>query len=225
MKLFILILFSVCIYQASAYRILDWLTNDGDDEDVDQVPTGTLTAMAEITNECLQQGGWGQCSFYDCLENRFPCSDDGYTNKISKHFCTKIDQNYHLFDEFGRLWLNQTSICLIRHMLPIYQQEEATCEEIKQAGITAILSCNNAQVDGRTFCSFLSTNGGAYNSLMETEELRLMASLGEPRVFASMVSQALGCGVSGLADTLRNLGYTVSEFAGNVFSSVRGWFS
>ena len=53
-----------------------------------------------MTEECLQLASWGQCAFYDCLDRRFGCGENGYTNRISKHFCSKIDDNYDSFDDF-----------------------------------------------------------------------------------------------------------------------------
>ena len=54
----------------------------------------------ETTEECLRLAGWGQCAFYDCLERRFPCGEDGYTQRLSKHFCGKIDRAFNNFDTF-----------------------------------------------------------------------------------------------------------------------------
>ncbi|XP_060554210.1 uncharacterized protein LOC132715236 [Ruditapes philippinarum] len=94
MKVFVvLVVFSV-LFQASAGSIWGWLTDDA------EAAESALTPEEDITEECLQLASWGQCSFYDCLERRFGCGDEGYTNRISKHFCTKIDDNYETFDDF-----------------------------------------------------------------------------------------------------------------------------
>ena len=59
----------------------------------------------DITEECVRIAGWGHCAFYDCVERRFPCGEDGYTKRISKHFCSKIDTAYNNFDAFVSLSL------------------------------------------------------------------------------------------------------------------------
>ncbi|XP_045203724.1 uncharacterized protein LOC123556806 [Mercenaria mercenaria] len=217
MKVFVVLLVFAAFYQASAMRIWNWFSSD-DIEDV-------ISPTAEVTGECRRLAGWGQCAFYDCLEDRFTCGDDGYTLKISKHFCSKIDRNFGTFDDIGQLWLNRTSICLLSYMLPIYEQDSTTCSAIKDAGITAILNCNAEVVDGTDFCGFVQTNGDAYSALMGRDEILLMAQLGNPRVIGSMVSQAVHCGVSSMMDTVASLGESISNLAGSVVSNIRGWFS
>ncbi|XP_052796542.1 uncharacterized protein LOC128228984 [Mya arenaria] len=212
----VLLLFTVAVL-GRALALPSWLSFSDTDN-----PSQEITANTEITaaeaRECMQKAAWGRCEFYDCLEQKFACGPNGYTNKISKHFCTKIDADFDSFDTFGKRWLNQTSICLVSYMRTIYEQAATSCLDIKNAGIEAILACNEGVVDGQDFCDFLDTNGAAYNNLMGLQEVQLMLGLRDVRVFRSMIEDAVTCGVGSLADRARSVGASISGFFSRVSS-------
>ncbi|KAH3842466.1 uncharacterized protein LOC127876474 [Dreissena polymorpha] len=213
----LLMLMFGAVFVGHAFAVPSWLSLR--DNDNTNVPIAANQVPAAEFASCLQQARWGRCEFYDCLERRFPCGARGYTRKISKHFCSKIDANYDSFDEFGKQWLNQTSICLVGHMQPIYESYSTSCLDIKIAGINAILDCNEGEVDGKDFCDFLDTNGDAYTSLMGMEEARLLIGLRDTRVFSSIISGAISCGVESLRETASS--FSTSAFA----NSVNGFFN
>lgn len=214
MKILAAILMSVLVARGSGAPWSSWF----EEEEV-------IQAQEDITEECLRLAGWGQCAFYDCLERRFPCGDGGYTERLSKHFCSKIDSALNTFDTFGRLWLNRTSICLVGDMVPLYNSNSLKCSDIQNAGIESIVNCNGATVDGKTFCEFTSTNGDAYDALMGSDEMGRLMSLRDIRVVTSMIGQAMDCGVQSLSARMSSVVQSIGDFGSRIGETISSWFS
>lgn len=215
MKIIAAVLLSILVTRSSGAPWSNWFSDDEE----------SLLPVEEITEECLRLAGWGRCAFYDCLERRFPCGEDGYTQRLSKHFCGKIDSAFNNFDTFGRRWLNQTSICLVGDMVPLYRRDSLKCSDIQDAGIESIVGCNDATVDGKTFCDFTSTNGDAYNALMGSDEMMRLISLRDHRVFTSMITQAMHCGVQSLSSGISSVAQSIGNFGQRIGETIRSWFS
>ena len=66
-------------------------------------------------------------------------------------------------------------------MIPLYNQDALKCSDIQDAGIESIVRCNDATINGKTFCDFLSTNDDAYNGLMGIDEMMRLISLRDHR--------------------------------------------
>jgi len=212
----------VCQGQAASW----WFSGSSDEDGFDE--NAVIEADEDVTAECLQQAAWGECAFYDCMEERYPCGPDGYNQKISKHFCSKIatmlgDPNNEGFDAFGRRWLNQTSVCLVSYMLPMYRdQSSTTCGAIKEAGINGVIGCNEGTVDGHDFCHFLNTNGDAYKSLMGREEVSLLVSLRNRRVFQSMISNTLTCSLEDFSSFVSSTTDRFTNLMGSLWNRIWG---
>ena len=68
-------------------------------------------------------------------------------------------------------------------MVPLYRQTSLKCSDIQNAGIESIVKCNDARVDGKTFCDFTSSeiNSDAYGALMGSDEMMRLISLRDYR--------------------------------------------
>ena len=89
----------------------------------------------------LQKTDCGQCSYYECLEEKAQCGKDGYLMNFVGKYCNRFTQvTYPRLSVFGKVWLEGVRECLINNMENGYYDGES-CEEIEERGIEDHISC------------------------------------------------------------------------------------
>ncbi|XP_045203725.2 uncharacterized protein LOC123556807 [Mercenaria mercenaria] len=175
----------------------------------------------DVSDECLRLAEWGRCEFYECLERRFPCGHRGYAVHVGLHFCRTI---INMMDEFtteGYQWMNRTSVCLTKSLLPVYESYATRCDDLRDDGADGIVECNaRTDPDGQDFCSFVQDNAEAYQNIFGLEEIQRMIRLRKPLVIARLLIDGASCGAEPLQDRL----YAVSGMFNDLIGSLQDHF-
>lgn len=176
-----------------------------------------VTAEEDVSELCLRQANWGRCEFYECLERRFPCREEGYATYIGLHFCNKIVDMFDDFTERGRQWMNGTSRCLAANLLAIYNSDVTTCSAIKDAGAVGLTSCNaRVESDGSDFCGFVRENKDAYQAVFGTSDIGRMVSMRKPGVLIILFIDGASCGANELINRLSSVFGPVGDLVDSV---------
>lgn len=91
--------------------------------------------------DALSLNKCGQCSYYECLEEKAQCGDSGYILDFVGKYCNRFTQvTYPKLSEFGKVWLEGVRECLIYNMESKYYEGES-CESIEDRGIEDHIEC------------------------------------------------------------------------------------
>ena len=91
--------------------------------------------------DALEKNSCGQCSYYECLEEKAQCGEDGYLINFVGKYCNRFTQvTYPRLSEFGKAWLEVVRECLIDNMDKEYYNGES-CEDIEKRGIEDHITC------------------------------------------------------------------------------------
>ena len=91
--------------------------------------------------DALQKTDCGQCSYYECLEEKAQCGEDGYLMNFVGKYCNRFTQvTYPRLSVFGKVWLEGVRECLISNMENGYYNGES-CKEIEERGIEDHIKC------------------------------------------------------------------------------------
>ncbi|CAH1794800.1 unnamed protein product [Owenia fusiformis] len=88
----------------------------------------------------------GGCDFYEEVEARFPCGEEGYVNAIGKKICDDMHkkvmkvQPTREYKEL-KLWFDKTRICLQTEMSKKIKSGETDCDAIKNNGESHHVKC------------------------------------------------------------------------------------
>jgi len=83
----------------------------------------------------------GQCSYYNCLEEKAQCGGEGYLMNFVGKYCNRFTQvTRPRLSEFGKVWLDGVRECLIYNMEYEYYYGES-CESIEDRGIKDHINC------------------------------------------------------------------------------------
>lgn len=103
-----------------------------------------ICEKVEEVNSCIDTinlSSCGQCSYYDCLEEKVSCGENGYLINFVGKYCNRFTQiTRPRLSEFGKVWLDGVRECLIYNMEEDYYEGES-CESIEDRGIEDHISC------------------------------------------------------------------------------------
>lgn len=87
----------------------------------------------------------GNCTWYTrCLQAYYPtCDSQEDYPPLGYYFCTRYEQNLHLFSEKAKIFVNRTKLCLQYALLPYVGENGTalTCEQLKQAAFDTHAPC------------------------------------------------------------------------------------
>ncbi|GBB97476.1 hypothetical protein RclHR1_00030033 [Rhizophagus clarus] len=82
------------------------------------------------------------CNFYsDCLEKKFNCGPNGYPIGYGLKNCENFANEINLFSNDGKKWVLKTMLCLQNALVQIYNNNTATCSEIKDTAFRSHAKC------------------------------------------------------------------------------------
>lgn len=88
-------------------------------------------ANRSLDEECVTKARRGDCRFYQCFNERYPCADsNNYAIKYGYRFCSRFDLYYDQLTVQGQRWLNGTRLCAMEKMLDFYRLNELSCTEV-----------------------------------------------------------------------------------------------
>ncbi|CAI9725099.1 XP_014780118.1PREDICTED: uncharacterized protein LOC106876191 [Octopus vulgaris] len=133
----------------------------------------SIKRIGEINNKCLHSSEIGDCSFYSCIEQRFPCGRKGYTIRFGSYYCPRVKSFFREFNAEGRVWINNTIRCHIAGMRAIYEAEKASCNQIVSKAFQLQEQCfiNNG------FCKVGWENRGTLLKIFNAGDMSPTASL------------------------------------------------
>lgn len=106
-----------------------------------EVPVCEEEINIEYCIDALENNSCGQCSYYDCLESKANCGEDGYLLNFVGKYCNRFTQvTYPRLSEFGKVWMSTVRECLIYSMEEDYFDGE-TCDSIEKRGIQDHIDC------------------------------------------------------------------------------------
>ena len=109
----------------------------------------TVPKCEETTNpltevDCLNAvgaNGCAQCEYYDCMETKVQCGEDGYLAGYVGKYCKRFSSvTYPRMSEKGQAWMDGVRECLITNLDEGYYEGES-CESIERRGIADHVTC------------------------------------------------------------------------------------
>lgn len=90
-------------------------------------------AAQPIDADCVSKALGGDCSFYQCFNQRHPCnaSSSNYAIDYGWKYCSRFDTHRNRLTEEGQRWLNGTRTCSMEKMLEYYRANAILCSEIE----------------------------------------------------------------------------------------------
>jgi len=106
-----------------------------------KVPVCEEVEVLDSCIEAIDLNECGQCAYYNCLESKAQCGEDGYLINFVGKYCDRFTQiTRPRLSEFGKVWLDGVRECLIYNMEEDYYEGES-CESIEDRGIEDHISC------------------------------------------------------------------------------------
>lgn len=84
------------------------------------------------------------CTFYkECLEQKFPCGENGYAVGYGDKYCQSFVKHENSFTKQGKIWLSDTMMCLQKALVPIIQDSitNQTCRTIRTFALHSHAQC------------------------------------------------------------------------------------
>lgn len=180
-------------------------------------------AQTDVLSVCLQQSNSGDCSFYTCLENRFPCERDGYALRFGRYYCQRIRNNINSLNPSGRIWANATLKCQTKALSSVYQAPAQSCKAIYNAGFDAMHQCF---IENK-FCDINWDNRDAIWEIFDATDLN-PSSTAARKMWAQVLKTSGSCisrKANQFADWLRertdSIGQVIEDFFRGIFDKIK----
>lgn len=121
----------------------------------------------ERDSACEAKADRGECSFYDCFEERYPCGECGFARDYAMYNCERFTNPrfYNNFNSQGRQWVNNTGRCLTKKMKTLYERPSLSCRETKTYMLGVISDCYVQS----GFCDIMIGNARALVDVYEVD--------------------------------------------------------
>lgn len=93
--------------------------------------SGRQEAEGPVSQDCINLARRGDCHFYTCFDERHPCTNNNYALNYGWRYCVRFEQNYPMFTQQGKDWVNNTRKCAMDKMLEFYEATHINCEDVQ----------------------------------------------------------------------------------------------
>ncbi|XP_074659869.1 uncharacterized protein LOC141912517 [Tubulanus polymorphus] len=97
-------------------------------------------AVKPVDDSCLAKADALNCDFWDCFEERHPCS--GFIINRAKSNCLTVDRNRPRFDDRGKEFLVSSRRCLMQSFKGLYLADHLSCSNLSSYGYKRIGDCS-----------------------------------------------------------------------------------
>lgn len=180
-------------------------------------------AQKDVLSDCLQQSTNGDCNFYTCIENRFPCGRDGYASRFGRYYCQRIKNNINSLNAGGRVWANATLKCQTQALKTLYQSAAQSCRAIYNAGFDAMHQCF---IENK-FCDINWDNRDAIWEIFDATDLNPGSTASRKmwgqvlKVSGSCISQKANQFADWLRERTENIGQVIEDFFRGIFDKIK----
>ncbi|CAI9729186.1 XP_029640870.1uncharacterized protein LOC115215717 [Octopus vulgaris] len=98
-------------------------------------------AQKGIDSKCLLKSATGDCTYYTCINDRYPCGSEGFAIRFGLYYCMRMRNKINSLNAAGRVWANSTLRCQSEALNPLYQSSSQSCKSISDAGFDAMHRC------------------------------------------------------------------------------------
>ncbi|KAK7097548.1 uncharacterized protein [Littorina saxatilis] len=120
-----------------------------------------------IDEQCIAHGEAGNCEFYDCFEQRLSCGASGYMKKFGTPYCDRFQRSLSTFTPQGQAFVNGSSQCLTKALLPYYRQDQVDCHRLSHEAFDVVSSCYASN----GFCVVLKDNAPVFMDIYQPKHL------------------------------------------------------
>nr|XP_006823442.1 PREDICTED: uncharacterized protein LOC102809202 [Saccoglossus kowalevskii] len=114
----------------------------------------SINSKSSSGDSCEDLATGGNCAFFDCFENRFPCDPSGFALSFGKVYCEQENKYKKYLKATGGISIQSVQDCVMNAMWIEYQKDENTCKGIELTMIAAYRDCYDQYLD----CDFVRDN-------------------------------------------------------------------
>ncbi|KAK2173646.1 hypothetical protein NP493_860g02131 [Ridgeia piscesae] len=88
--------------------------------------------QTDDSSKCVAYATAGDCRFYECFHKKFPCDvfSMSHMNVVELPLCRDMDCFGDFFDSKGNEWPRKNKLCLMRKLLPVFNDISVNCADL-----------------------------------------------------------------------------------------------
>lgn len=103
---------------------------------------GQVNAKTATSDSCRALARAGDCGFWDCFEQRFPCGSNGYAQAYGGKYCKRLKASTDKFTPEGNEFIRKEAICQMDNLLQkYYDQPSINCRNYYDDAFVKMGAC------------------------------------------------------------------------------------